>query len=359
MLADARRSAIVEAVVNNRAASVTDLATQLGVSPMTVRRDIEVLDEAGLVERVHGGAKMRGGASAHEPGFELKSTQARDEKQAIADEAASMVKEGQSIGLSAGTTTWALAQRLALKEGLTVVTNSVRIADVFQASASRQTVILTGGERTPSDALVGPIATASVKQLHLDLLFMGVHGADAEAGFTTPNLLEAEMDRALVSAARRVVVLADHSKWGMVGISTIAGLDDADEVISDSGLSASAQKLLRNRTKLRLVDVPPRVGSKVVVADEHVGILERRNRGNAHHAPLAVVRKDNGAPGRSHEGAVRFRFQQVRRGETGLGVHAVHAQEKRVQMKLPERRRGNGPHQGVRGRALAADQNHR
>lgn len=258
LLADARRSAILEAVLSNRAASVADLAAQLGVSLMTVRRDIEVLDEAGLVERVHGGAKSPGGATAYEPGFEHKSTQSRDEKQAIAAEAASMVQEGQSVGLSAGTTTWALAQRLALHEGLTVVTNSVRIADVFQASASRQTVILTGGERTPSDALVGPIATASVKQLHLDVLFMGVHGADAEAGFTTPNLLEAEMDRALISAARRVVVLADHSKWGLVGISTIAGLDDADDVISDSRLSASAQKLLSERTRLRLVDVPAR-----------------------------------------------------------------------------------------------------
>lgn len=258
MLADARRSAIVETVVSQRVVSVADLATQLGVSLMTVRRDIEVLDEAGLVERVHGGAKMRGGAGAHEPGFELKSMQARDEKEAIANAAAGMVQEGQSIGLSAGTTTFALAQRLSLKEGLTVVTNSVRIADVFQAAASKQTVILTGGERTPSDALVGPVATASVKQLHLDVLFLGVHGADAEAGFTTPNLLEAEMDRALISASRRVVVLADHSKWGTVGISTIAGLDDVDEMISDSGLSASAQHLLRERTKLRLVDVVSR-----------------------------------------------------------------------------------------------------
>lgn len=258
MLAEARRSAIVEAVVNHRVASVADLAAQLGVSLMTVRRDIEALDEAGLVERVHGGAKLRGGASAHEPGFELKSMQARGEKEAIAAAAAGMVQEGQSIGLSAGTTTWALAQRLALKEGLTVVTNSVRIADVFHAVASKQTVILTGGERTPSDALVGPVATASVKQLHLDMLFLGVHGADAEAGFTTPNLLEAEMDRALVSASRRVVVLADNSKWGMVGISTIAGLGDVDEMISDSGLSASAQLLLRERTKLRLVDVVSR-----------------------------------------------------------------------------------------------------
>ena len=97
-------------------------------------------------------------------------------------------------------------------------------------------MILIGGERTPSDALVGPIATAALKQLHLDPLFLGVHGMDADAGFTTPNLLEAETDRALV-AASRTGRLADHTKWGTLGISTIAALDEADEVISDSGLS--------------------------------------------------------------------------------------------------------------------------
>ncbi|PTT66363.1 DeoR family transcriptional regulator, partial [Arthrobacter sp. HMWF013] len=101
--------------------------------------------------------------------------------------------------------------------------------------------------------LVGPIATAALKQLHLDVLFLGVHGMDSEAGFTTPNLLEAETDRAFVAAARKTVVLADHSKWGTLGISTIAALDEADEVISDSGLSAEARRILGERTgRLRI-----------------------------------------------------------------------------------------------------------
>ena len=114
-------------------------------------------------------------------------------------------------------------------------------------------MILVGGERTPSDALVGPIATGALKQLHLDVLFLGVHGMDANAGFTTPNLLEAETDRAFVAAARKTVVLADHTKWGMLGISSIAALDDVDEVISDAGLSAEAQRVLGERAKLRVV----------------------------------------------------------------------------------------------------------
>lgn len=254
MLADARRTEIVEAVSRERIVKVADLAELFGVSLVTVRRDIEALDDAGLVQKIHGGAKLPGGVGTHEPGFELKSTQGTLEKQAIAQEAQLMVKDGMAIGLSAGTTTWALANALITRTKLTVVTNSVKIADVFQNAGSRVSVILTGGERTPSDALVGPIATASVRSLHLDLLFMGVHGVDPDTGFTTPNLLEAEMDKALIRAARRVVVVADHSKWGTVGISTIASFEEVDEVISDDALGLEAQRFLRERVgKLRLV----------------------------------------------------------------------------------------------------------
>lgn len=259
MLPAARHQSIVEAVQRERVVRVSDLAQQLGVSLMTVRRDIEMLEESGQVERIHGGAKLPGDASTHEPGFELKSTQLTAEKRAIAVEAATLVHEGMAVALSAGTTTWALAKELVNGPRVTVVTNSIRIADLFHhASASgarySSTVILIGGERTPSDALVGPIATAALKQLHLDLLFLGVHGMDAGAGFTTPNLLEAETDRAFVAASRKVVVLADHTKWGTQGISTIAELEEADEVISDSGLSGEAQRVLRDRvSRLRLV----------------------------------------------------------------------------------------------------------
>lgn len=251
MLAAARHQAIVDAVQRERVVRVSDLAQQLGVSPMTVRRDIELLEEGGRLERIHGGAKIPGDVSTHEPGFELKSTQLTAQKRGIAVAAAGLVHEGMAVGLSAGTTTWALAKELAAGPRITVVTNSVRIADLFHPGGS--TVILIGGERTPSDALVGPIATAALKQLHLDVLFLGVHGMDSAAGFTTPNLLEAETDRAFMAAARKTVVVADHTKWGLLGISTIAPLEDADEVISDAGLSPEAQRILGEATRLRIV----------------------------------------------------------------------------------------------------------
>lgn len=262
MLAVARHQSILEALQRERVVRVSDLAQQLGVSLMTVRRDIELLEEGGKLERIHGGAKLPGDASTHEPGFERKSTQLTAEKRAIAMEAAGLVQEGMAVGLSAGTTTWALAKELTNGPRITVVTNSVRITDLFHHSASAgstrfaSTVILIGGERTPSDALVGPIATGALKQLHLDILFLGVHGMDAAAGFTTPNLLEAETDRAFVAAARRTVVLADHTKWGLLGISSIASLEEVDEVISDPGLGAEAQRILRERVgRLRLAEL--------------------------------------------------------------------------------------------------------
>ncbi|MGG5170725.1 DeoR/GlpR family DNA-binding transcription regulator [Pseudarthrobacter sp. J1738] len=258
MLPAARHQAILDSVRRERIMRVADLAELLGVSPMTVRRDIDSLSDAGLLERIHGGAKIPGPTGTHEPGFELKSTQNTAEKDAIAAEAASLVHEGMAVGLSAGTTTFALAKRLALGPQITVVTNSVRIADVFYSSAgdsSGTTVILIGGQRTPSDALVGPIATAALKQVHLDMLFMGVHGMDSRAGFTTPNLLEAETDRAMVDASRELVVVADHTKWGTQGISTIAALEDADQIITDSGLGENARNYLATAVrKLRVVN---------------------------------------------------------------------------------------------------------
>ena len=130
---------------------------------------------------------------------------------------------GQAIAISAGTTTYAVARRLLDVPRLTVVTNSVPVADVlYHGGRSDQTVILTGGVRTPSDALVGPFAVAALRTVNVDLVLMGVHGMDPRAGFTTPNMLEAETDRALVDAGRRLVVVADHTKWGVIGVSTIA-----------------------------------------------------------------------------------------------------------------------------------------
>jgi DeoR/GlpR family transcriptional regulator of sugar metabolism len=227
-LARQRHEVIVAEVRRRGAVRVSELATLLGVSDMTVRRDLEVLDDAGLVDKVHGGATLRDERTSDEPGFEAKSLRNTREKHAIALAAASLVRPGQAIGITAGTTTWQMAYHIVDIANLTVVTNSVRVADVLhQSRRDDRTVVLTGGVRTPSDALVGPVSVGALRSLHLDSVFMGVHGMSERAGFTTPNLMEAETNRAFVEATEHLVVLADHTKWGVTGLSSMAPLHRA------------------------------------------------------------------------------------------------------------------------------------
>jgi DeoR/GlpR family transcriptional regulator of sugar metabolism len=256
-LARQRQTQILERVREEGAVRVADLVRSLGVSDMTIRRDLEVLHERGLIEKVHGGATAIEGSSLFEPGFTVKSTLMQSEKALIAGTAAGLVTPGTAIAISAGTTTFALARRLTDVPGLTVLTNSVPVADVlYRDGRPDQTVILSGGVRTPSDALVGPFAVEVIRSLHVDTVFMGSHGMDYRTGLTTPNILEAETNRALIEAGRYLIVLADHTKWGIIGVSSVARLEDADTIITDSGLDQGARGQLASVVRrLMLVDV--------------------------------------------------------------------------------------------------------
>jgi DeoR/GlpR family transcriptional regulator of sugar metabolism len=259
MLATQRQDLILEEIGQHGAVRVSDLVDLLGVSDMTVRRDLDALAKRGLLDKVHGGASAVGARAAEEPGFTAKSMREPAEKEAIAERAAELVRPGTAVGLSAGTTTWVLARRLGAIPDLTVVTNSVRVADVLhQAGKPPHSVVLTGGIRTPSDALVGPLAVTALATLHLDLVFLGAHGMDERSGFTTPNLMEAETNRALVRAARRLVVVADHTKWGVIGLSAFAAIEEADVLVTDSRLPRRVQRLLGQRVgDLVMAEVSP------------------------------------------------------------------------------------------------------
>lgn len=246
MLAAQRRELILDQVRHSGAARVSDLTQRLGVSDMTIRRDLDFLARHGLIEKVHGGATAT--SSTHEAGFTVKSSLERAEKLAIATVAVEFVEPGMAVGLSAGSTTWTLAGELSRVPGLTLVTNSIEVAVVLhQGPRDDQTVVLTGGVRTRSGALVGPVAVSSLRTFNLDLVFMGVHGMDAAAGFTSPNMMEAETNRALRAAGRRMVVVTDSTKWGAVGVSTFAELNEADVLVTDRGLAPKAQTVLAER----------------------------------------------------------------------------------------------------------------
>jgi DeoR/GlpR family transcriptional regulator of sugar metabolism len=253
VLAHQRQELILDAVREHGGVRVADLVTRLGVSEMTIRRDIGELSRQGLVARVHGGAAALG-RSSEEPGFVAKSSLRPDAKRAIARAAAELVEDGASVALSAGTTTAAVADELRTVAGLTVLTNSPRVADVLHDPG--RTVVLSGGVRTPSDALVGPVALASLRGLHVDVLFLGVHGLDPAAGLSTPNLLEAETNRTLMACASRVVVVADATKFGVVGLSSFAALDAVDVLVTDAELDDEHRRTLSDHVGELIVAAP-------------------------------------------------------------------------------------------------------
>jgi DeoR/GlpR family transcriptional regulator of sugar metabolism len=267
LLVESRQVRILEELQNRGSLRVADLAEIFQVSDMTIRRDLDRLHHRGLLKKVHGGA-MPIGHSTEEPGFESKRPMQRTEKLAIARTAAGLIEEGNSIALSAGTTTWYLAEAIADITDVTVVTNSTNIA--LELNRNRRyggEIILTGGIfRTPSDALVGPVVDASIESLNVDILFLGVHGMDANAGFTTPNLAEAQTNKAMISRAHRLVVLADHTKWGVVGLCSMAPLSAATTLVTDSKLDDEARSLLAEEVgELMVADSIEAVGAKSVL----------------------------------------------------------------------------------------------
>ncbi|MFI0784650.1 DeoR/GlpR family DNA-binding transcription regulator [Streptomyces lydicus] len=213
MFAAERRQLILEMVRANGAVSLRELARVVQTSEVTVRRDVRALEAEGLLDRRHGGAVLPGGFT-RESGFPQKSHLATAEKTAIADLAAGFVEEGEAIVVGAGTTTQELARRLARVPGLTVVTNSLLVAQAL-AHANRVEVVMTGGTLRGSNyALVGSGAEQSLQGLRVARAFLSGSGLTAERGLSTSNMLSASVDRALVQAAGEVVVLADHTKLG-------------------------------------------------------------------------------------------------------------------------------------------------
>lgn len=261
MLAGRRRALIMDAVRAHGEVRVADLVDRLGVSDMTIRRDLDALAADGALDKVHGGAVARtGAATTDEPWFEAKATLAAAAKTAIAAAAAELVEPGSVVALSAGSTTHAVAAQLLGLPRLTVVTNSLPIADLLRAAdrdraGDAPTLLLTGGTPTRSAALVGPIADQALANLHVDLLILGTHGVSERAGLSTPNLAEGQTNRALIAAARRVAVVADHTKWGVAGLAGFAALDSVDVFVTDDGLPADARDTLADNVG-ELIVVP-------------------------------------------------------------------------------------------------------
>lgn len=260
MLGAKRRDHILQSVLVEGALKVSDLARELNVSDITIRRDISQLSRQGLVLKVHGGViDAHHPLSSHEPLFlETRDIQLAA-KTAIAQHAATLVSPGQSVALLGGSTIFALAKALLPLGPLSIVTNSVPVSDLFaQHTGHQHSVILTGGSRTPTDSLVGPVAVDTLRGLNCDVAFMGSFGVDGERGFSTPNPLEADVNKAVIAQADTVCVLVDHTKWGVRGLAAFADFSDVHHLITDAGVDQSARQQLAGQVPLTVVPVRKR-----------------------------------------------------------------------------------------------------
>jgi DeoR family transcriptional regulator, aga operon transcriptional repressor len=238
LLNEERRRAILEVLNREGRVLVLDLAKRFETSQVTIRKDLEDLHAHGLIHRTHGGALPAREGALEDPTLREKEKLHRKEKLRIAEAAARLVQEGQVVILDSGTTTTAIARALRHFQNLTIVTNAVNIA--AELSGTPVDVILTGGTlRKNSFSLVGPIAEETLHRLNADLLFLGVDGFDVHYGLSTPNLLEAKVNRVMVEVAKRTVAACDSSKFGRRSLSLIVPPEALHQVISDRGAPKS------------------------------------------------------------------------------------------------------------------------
>jgi DeoR family transcriptional regulator, aga operon transcriptional repressor len=253
MLCEERQRAILEMLRRDGRVLVVDLAKHFHTSQVTIRKDLETLHAKGRIHRTHGGALSARESALVDPSLREKEKLHRKEKMQIAAAAACMVTEGQVVILDSGTTTTAIARALRNFQNLTIITNAVNIAVEF--SGSNLEVILTGGNlRKNSFSLVGPLAEETLRRLNADILFLGVDGFDVQYGLSTPNILEAKVNRAMIDVSKVAVAVCDSSKFGKRSLSLIAPPSALQVVITDRGIpKADLSALKRSGVEVTIV----------------------------------------------------------------------------------------------------------
>jgi DeoR family transcriptional regulator, fructose operon transcriptional repressor len=238
MYAEERQQAIASQVMTKGRASVAELAQTYDVTTETVRRDLAVLDKAGVLRRVHGGAVPARALHLVEPGVSERETTRADYKEAIAAAAAEFFPlSGATVLLDAGTTTARIAGHLPADRELTVVTNSVPIAARLASMPSVTLQLLGGRVRGLTQAAVGEQALRILDSLRVDIAFIGTNAISVRHGLSTPDSEEAAVKRAMVRAANYVVVAADSSKVGREDFVSFAPISSVDTLITDSEIS--------------------------------------------------------------------------------------------------------------------------
>lgn len=248
MLLEERHEYILKKIQETGFVRVSELAEELSVTTRTVRRDLEMLEDEGLLKRTHGGARWIGARHTRDQSdlpIHVREEHHGDEKLRIAKIAVSMITPGSHIILDAGTTTLAIARHLPPDMHLTVITNAINIASELGHRQDIELIVCGGNFRPSTWSLVGPHTEKLLRNISADIAFIGATGISKTIDFTNSNLFEAEVKRAMIRAAAEAWVVADHSKFGRTALARFATADEVTGLITDEGVSEEDRQRLR------------------------------------------------------------------------------------------------------------------
>ncbi|GAB3904226.1 DeoR/GlpR family DNA-binding transcription regulator [Mucilaginibacter boryungensis] len=223
--------------------NVVELCKELKVSSVTIRKDLKVLEDKNLLFRTHGGATLNNPYIVDRPVNEKEKFQSV-EKMNIGAAAAAMVQDNDSIIIASGTTMLAFAKNIPPKVGLTVITSALNVALELMKYPTVEVLQLGGLLRKSSSSVMGTYAEHILADFFCSKLFLGVDGIDLDFGLTTTNAMEAHLNRQMISVSQKTIVLCDSTKFGRRGFGKICGLDEIDQIITDSGVSEHIVKTL-------------------------------------------------------------------------------------------------------------------
>jgi DeoR/GlpR family transcriptional regulator of sugar metabolism len=236
LLKSERHRRILQLIEENGRGTVNELSQMLGVSGSTIRRDLEEMDQHGLIQREHGGAFPPDLASVEPPVLQRSMEQAV-EKRRIGRAAAQLVENGMTIFIGSGTTTLEMARYLEGKENLTVITNALNIANQIAGYSGITLIVIGGLFRRTELSLIGHITEQALKELRADKVFFGIRAINMRDGLTNDYLPETMTDRAIIEVASEVILLADHTKFDKVSTARVAPITAVDVIVTDDQLS--------------------------------------------------------------------------------------------------------------------------
>jgi DeoR/GlpR family transcriptional regulator of sugar metabolism len=228
-----RQERIIHLLRQQERLSLNDVCELFSISIATARRDFEALADAGKARRVHGGIIPLYHSPPESPILQRQLEQ-QEEKRRIGRLAAQLVKSGETIVLTGGSTTLEAAYQLKDHDDLTVITNSLPIANVLADTPRIALIVLGGVFRHSEKSLIGHITEQAIADLRADKVIMGIRAIDMEQGLTNDHVPETTTDRALIRAAREVIVVADHTKFGLVSTAFVAPLNVVNMLITDT-----------------------------------------------------------------------------------------------------------------------------